>query len=296
VKEWSAVKALVDKLPDDGDALATLQEGDELSTRMDEGKVFFGFQTEEPTFKPTFKVKKAYDLTYVEKRVPSWCDRVLWKSLPGFVNNVTLKLYEACKDYKTSDHKPIRAGFSVELPDALPPIEMRTEIVHFVITGLKASIMEHMWEERVTDTPDPFIVFLPEPTDLEITHLDEKAVKKGLIVGKAGKVKTHHLDNTYEPDWSAKKNPEITIAVKVAMLSDLEGCHLLLSCMDHDKLSNDDAIGSASLSLGDVYKMHVEEAGKPYVLSAPLEMNGMQRGNLSCVVKFVRTSHDELDL
>lgn len=50
----------------------------------------------------------------------------------------------------------------------------------------------------MTDTPDPFIVFLPEPTDLEITHLDEKAVKKGLIVGKAGKVKTHHLDNTYD--------------------------------------------------------------------------------------------------
>lgn len=43
MKEWSAVKALVDKLPDDGDALATLQEGDELSTRMDEGKVFFGY-------------------------------------------------------------------------------------------------------------------------------------------------------------------------------------------------------------------------------------------------------------
>ena len=68
------------------------------------------------------------------------------------------------------------------------------------------------------------------------------------------------------------------------MLSDLEGCHLLLSCMDHDKLSNDDAIGSASLSLGDVYKMHVEEAGKPCVTSSPTTPSLTHIHTFWCVV------------
>ena len=288
-KEWAAVKGLVDKLPDDKHALATLQEGDELSTRMNDdpaqSKVFAGFQTQPPTFKPTFKVKKAFDLSYVEKRVPSWCDRVLWKSLPGFAGHVHPQLYEACKEYKTSDHKPIRAGFEVEILKQLPAPEMRTKVLYFAITGLKASILEHMWADRNHDVPDPFIQFLPEPVDLAISHLDEKAVKKGMRFGKDKLVKTHTINNTYEPNWSVKKK-DLTIAVKVCELADLDSCHIHLSVMDHDTLTKHDAVGSISINLGAAYRSQ-----SPYTLDhAPLVMDGMLRGTISCVI----SAHQDL--
>ena len=78
----------VDKLPD-ADALAKLHLADGLSTEMANGKVFVGFRTEAPTFKPTFKVERACDLSYVEKRV--WilrCGRIglCWKAFSGILS------------------------------------------------------------------------------------------------------------------------------------------------------------------------------------------------------------------
>ena len=156
--------------------------------------------------------------------------------------------------------------------------------------------MEHMWGDRKHDVPDPFVLFLPEPVDLEISHLDEKAVKKGMNVGKAGKpVKTHHINNSYEPNWAAKKNPEVTIAVKVATLDDLNSCHIHFSCMDHDTVSSHDAVGSTSIHLGEVYKLYRKGPGNPYILAAPLEMDGLMRGTISCVVNMVVAEEDDLD-
>jgi hypothetical protein len=99
-------------------------------------------------FKPTFKVKKAYDLSYNPARIPSWCDRVLWKSLPGFANMITSTLYEACPHYKTSDHKPVRAGFTVRLPPQLKPPQERNEIVHLIFTDLSAVVVKKTWQEH----------------------------------------------------------------------------------------------------------------------------------------------------
>lgn len=96
-KEWSTVKGLVDAMDGAGPAataaLATLQRGDELGALIEEKKVFVGWDTAAPTFKPTFKVKRAEDLVYIKKRIPSWCDRVLTKSLPGFQTLLKQTLY-----------------------------------------------------------------------------------------------------------------------------------------------------------------------------------------------------------
>ena len=50
---------------------------------------------------------------YVTKRIPSYCDRVLYKSLPGFEPSIRVTEYEACTAYDSSDHKPVRAGFVI---------------------------------------------------------------------------------------------------------------------------------------------------------------------------------------
>ena len=45
-------------------------------------------------------------------RVPSWCDRILWKSLPNCV--AEQQEYSSCETILTSDHHPIYATYTVK--------------------------------------------------------------------------------------------------------------------------------------------------------------------------------------
>eukprot|EP00729_Bicosta_minor_P030967 gene30967-30831_t len=171
-KEWSTVKGLVDAMDGAGPAataaLATLQRGDELGALIEEKKVFVGWDTAAPTFKPTFKVKRAEDLVYIKKRIPSWCDRVLTKSLPGFQTLLKQTLYVQLSCAATSDHKPIRAGYTVQFPPALPPTAERNIEVQITFTGLNAEIVRDQKRDRF-DTPDPYLTFFADPLDLALS-------------------------------------------------------------------------------------------------------------------------------
>lgn len=48
------------------------------------------FQTEPPSFAPTFKTMRGKKEGYSAKRIPSYTDRILWKSLPGHAPNLEL--------------------------------------------------------------------------------------------------------------------------------------------------------------------------------------------------------------
>lgn len=56
---------------------------DELQREQAAGQVFSGWRNARPNFPPTFKIKQHEPLIYNTKRVPSYCDRVLWRSAPG---------------------------------------------------------------------------------------------------------------------------------------------------------------------------------------------------------------------
>lgn len=47
-------------------------------------------QTEPPAFAPTFKGIRGETTGYSSKRIPSYTDRILWKSLPGHAPNLEL--------------------------------------------------------------------------------------------------------------------------------------------------------------------------------------------------------------
>lgn len=44
----------------------------------------------------------------------SYTDRILWKSADGLKDNVVPFLYEPCPEFITSDHKPIRGGYTLK--------------------------------------------------------------------------------------------------------------------------------------------------------------------------------------
>ncbi|KAJ3213790.1 hypothetical protein HDU67_002447 [Dinochytrium kinnereticum] len=97
--------------------LRFLLEHDQLSkqrfTNFNFG--FRGFSEGDIDFPPTFKYdinSQQYD-TSEKKRVPSWCDRILWRG------NFTQKSYERVESM-ISDHRPVMATFTVPVKQIQP--------------------------------------------------------------------------------------------------------------------------------------------------------------------------------
>ncbi|XP_075385455.1 phosphatidylinositol 3,4,5-trisphosphate 5-phosphatase 1 [Tenrec ecaudatus] len=97
---------------------ADLLAHDQLLTERRERKVFLHFEEEEITFAPTYRFERltrdkyAYTkqkATGMKYNLPSWCDRVLWKSYP--LVHVVCQSYGATSDVMTSDHSPVFATF-----------------------------------------------------------------------------------------------------------------------------------------------------------------------------------------
>lgn len=89
---------------------ATLWEMDELQREMKNGRVFSNFRTARADFRPTFKVQRKDGGTdgkkteYNPKRIPSYCDRIVWQSARHLKAAVECHSYVACHRFATSDH------------------------------------------------------------------------------------------------------------------------------------------------------------------------------------------------
>lgn len=64
---------------------------------------------------PTFKVERGAGYKYKENRTPSYTDRILWRTGDQLEKKVVPLAYEPIGDYVTSDHKPIRGAFEIQL-------------------------------------------------------------------------------------------------------------------------------------------------------------------------------------
>ncbi|XP_071608051.1 phosphatidylinositol 3,4,5-trisphosphate 5-phosphatase 1 isoform X3 [Heliangelus exortis] len=93
---------------------------DQLLIERRDHKVFLQFEEEEITFAPTYRFERgtrekyAYTkqkATGMKYNLPSWCDRVLWKSYP--MVHVVCQSYGCTTDVLTSDHSPVFATFEV---------------------------------------------------------------------------------------------------------------------------------------------------------------------------------------
>ncbi|PXF46112.1 Phosphatidylinositol 3,4,5-trisphosphate 5-phosphatase 1 [Gracilariopsis chorda] len=94
-----------------------LSSFDELRREMESNTVFGGFTEGKLGFAPTFKVVRGQQkVDYQLSRVPGYCDRILWHSLPMHRNHVRLREYEAIPEIDTSDHKPVYASFDLVIP------------------------------------------------------------------------------------------------------------------------------------------------------------------------------------
>ncbi|XP_053316907.1 phosphatidylinositol 3,4,5-trisphosphate 5-phosphatase 1 isoform X2 [Spea bombifrons] len=93
---------------------------DQLNMERRESQVFLHFNEEEITFPPTYRFDRGSRERYcytkqkatgMKYNLPSWCDRVLWKSYP--LMHVLCQSYGCTEDITTSDHSPVFATFEV---------------------------------------------------------------------------------------------------------------------------------------------------------------------------------------
>lgn len=102
--------------------LTILRDADQLDAERAAGRAFWGFdEAQHFDFAPTYRFERpdgdsqrTTRRAYTPNRTPSWCDRILWKSLPGTppVVQTLLTSVDDVPDLDTSDHAPVIARFA----------------------------------------------------------------------------------------------------------------------------------------------------------------------------------------
>ncbi|CAI2171072.1 6274_t:CDS:2, partial [Funneliformis geosporum] len=92
---------------------------DQLNIERKNGRVFNGFQEGDVKFSPTYKYNvDTVDSFNISKRIPGWCDRILYYNKHDVDDAIILHQYVSNNDYTTSDHKPVSALFTINF---IPP-------------------------------------------------------------------------------------------------------------------------------------------------------------------------------
>ena len=104
-------KSIVEQIIERRDWPLLLNNDQLLLERAAPGSILRSYSEASINFAPTFKFEVG-TRSYERKkgRIPSWCDRVLWKSGPGYDDdNVQCLWYDSVQDYVLSDHLPVKA-------------------------------------------------------------------------------------------------------------------------------------------------------------------------------------------
>ena len=89
---------------------------------------------------PGIPRRKVFSRTYGKKRIPSWCDRILYRS--HRIEGAKLKGYYRCDLVATSDHIPVIAIFDLRLP-LLPPLTAYSYPAAILFSNLTIDLTVH---------------------------------------------------------------------------------------------------------------------------------------------------------
>jgi hypothetical protein len=252
---------------------------DQLKHQIKSGDAFAGFNEGEISFAPTFKhvpgegvdagdlqdpATVAGGRPYEKKkmRVPSWCDRVLWRSWPGKADGLRLLKYASAPALASSDHTPVSALFELDIE-----VPMMSEGQHggrllghvtIELSELSASGLRPADKNGLAD---PYV-------EVYSDFSSESA-------------KTHAQLKTLSPKWSDK------ISLRVphfhSWVQYIEAAHLFFILMDHDRITADDEMGCAVVSLAGVLLPDGTPGYAPFgrKFTVPLTRHGQPAGVLT---------------
>jgi hypothetical protein len=272
----------------------TLNQHDELSRALAEKKCLVGWKTPYCNFDPTFKVARQDGYEYNILRSPSYTDRILYKALDQLEEALQVSLYEPISSFTSSDHKPIRGAFEIQLNEKLdlfPPMSesQRTdnsgETMNLLFTSIECQIEEEEYnknnkpnEDGEIIPPNPFVSFVSTPREaLELDGSGRKRATWKRFGSKKSKKKPSKSKsnakqekfNPFEKDWPGTKvveesfepkweNEEIHFELRTRKKDnspiDLSGALLHISVFDESEVVPQ-LMGSFTLNLAALIKM-----------------------------------------
>eukprot|EP00250_Pteridium_aquilinum_P010359 c19330_g1_i1 orf=434-2425(+) len=239
----------------------TLLKYDELHKEQEAKRVLFSFKEGEITFPPTFKMRRDTEDVYDTKRVPAWCDRILWSSLPGCT--VDQLSYTSAPSVSSSDHKPVSATFSLTA-NALPcniveNLDEDDKRWHIRFTILRA---RNLRASDMCGYSDPYVSFIG-PNLYEEAHTA---------------VRLQNLNPVWNP---LKELP--TIVLNTFAIERLEKEYLMVRVVDYDKNSTDDTLGYGVIPLAGAVAAFKKKGTSDFIVE--LSRNGCPAGTLEGTIK-----------
>eukprot|EP01111_Echinosteliopsis_oligospora_P011988 TRINITY_DN4066_c0_g1_i2.p1 TRINITY_DN4066_c0_g1~~TRINITY_DN4066_c0_g1_i2.p1 ORF type:complete len:569 (+),score=102.56 TRINITY_DN4066_c0_g1_i2:125-1831(+) len=229
-----------------------LLRADQLLKEREKQTVFSGWHEGPLNFSPTYKYDRGNRVYAEEKnRTPSWCDRILWKSLPGSLP-VTQTQYNAADQLTTSDHSPVYATFTVPVLQPIyahfthimsPPHEP-CRIALYELRGY--NLVPH--KDSGKGTCDPYL-------EVAANYLEET-------------VSTAVINRNCNPAWGGA----VIIKPCIGTYSFLLHQHLQFRLFDHDA---NEEMGQCVLALKDGFG----EEPSPFVMT--VTKFGRRRGEIS---------------
>ena len=150
--------------------------------------------------------ERAPGIRHQEERTPSYCDRILWKSLESLQGCTTQQKLASPSEVSTSDHKPVYAQFTVKTPNALGQL-FQKKLCPEAFPVVRVS---HLKARDVPSGPGAKfrVVFVVTPLELNTTKY-ESGIK-----------------SMREPAWKADDLPLLRPAVTCQ--EELNTCTLLM--------------------------------------------------------------------
>ncbi|KAL3935754.1 MAG: hypothetical protein SGBAC_008784 [Bacillariaceae sp.] len=249
---------------------------DELHHGVSRNDLLVNFKTLPCDFNPTFKVNRVEGYDYKDQRIPSYTDRILFKSALNLSDNLKQYAYEACEDFITSDHKPVRGAFSLVPNDVINPLSHEGRF-RLTFSQLECSDLP---QADVSGTSDPYIKFIWDSVDMAE---DTKSINFKFWQRGDRFPRTAYKSKTLNPKWEDKTMTLVTSGHEMNV-----NAMLYLSVYDFDFLSDDDILGSLPLSMQQLIAMKPLESSKELLFDRPLERCGKFAGRIKFKVEILQ--------
>mmetsp|Transcript_23895 Transcript_23895/g.29077 ORF Transcript_23895/g.29077 Transcript_23895/m.29077 type:complete len:659 (+) Transcript_23895:37-2013(+) len=273
-----------------------LNDADELAVGIKKGDCLADFKTLPCNFPPTFKVLRNEDLEYNTKRIPSYTDRILWKSNDTLESNLQPFLYEPCIGYTASDHKPIRGAFVIQpnmdtcdtLTSSTAPKRGLSNIprkLHIFIEDISCT---GLTTDSFISTCNPFISLVTTPEAL-CEKVKKKFLTKLKLFHSKDEARSHKgfprttiMKNKSDPEW---KNLDLHLVTTAWNRKTLNGGLLHITAFHYGGVSEENVIGSVTINLQTPFFLEEGDSTmKTEEINRPLMKNGLETGRLKCTL------------
>eukprot|EP00299_Pterocystis_sp_00344_P013216 c6454_g1_i2.p1 GENE.c6454_g1_i2~~c6454_g1_i2.p1 ORF type:complete len:284 (+),score=68.61 c6454_g1_i2:105-854(+) len=241
---------------------------------MAANKALVGFQETKPNFPPTFKMVRGSQTEYNPQRIPSYCDRILYSSLPGLKHRVKQCVYSSAHNVTSSDHKPVYSLFEIDV------FEDDAEV--------NETAREQMSFLEMLNSKEPknglslrFSYIKTRDVNDEIASCPSVVVKLHSPIATTQNVTTTPVNNNtlVGPQWLDVPSVELNLSQS----AHLAGKHLFISLWDASGLSSK-LLGQAVLSLDNWVTVGAMEA-----FELRLSRYGVLVGTISGIMELGQT-------